>query len=332
MIQMFKGFRAARRVTAVLNSARNPTGLAVICLSAMLVAPLAAVRGMDRSLSLSADPGTGGDSLTNSRAFMLMDDAPAAGATQPSEAGGGSDDAGELANKLSNPVASLISVPFQSNFDFNGGEKNDKFKYTLNVQPVIPMSISQDWNLITRIIMPVIYQEAYFPGQGDNFGTGDTTPSFFFSPKAPWHGWIWGAGPVFLLPTATDTALGSGKWGAGPTIVVLQQTRGWTVGLLANHIWSFAGDDDRPYVNSTFLQPFIAYNTKKGTGITINTESTYDWRSSQWNTPIGLFFSQVLKIDKQIVSIQAGPRYYAQSPEGGSEWGFRINITLLFPK
>jgi hypothetical protein len=154
-----------------------------------------------------------------------------------------SEDEGELAKKLSNPISSLISVPFQSNFNFNAGQDNDKFQYILNIQPVIPIALNQDWNLISRIIQPVIYQQELFPGQGDNFGLGDMNPQFFFSPNATYHGWIWGVGPTFLFPTATDTALGSGQWAAGPVGVVLKQEGPWTYGMLANQLWSFAGDD-----------------------------------------------------------------------------------------
>ncbi len=148
---------------------------------------------------------------------------PAASTTSETATTGGPASAEELAKKLSNPISSLISVPFQSNFDFNLGQEHDKFKYTLNIQPVIPLSISADWNLIARIIQPVIYQVELFPGQDNNFGLGDRNPQFFFSPKEPFYGWIWGTGSVFLLPTASDTALGAGKWAAGPTAVVLRQ-------------------------------------------------------------------------------------------------------------
>jgi hypothetical protein len=125
---------------------------------------------------------------------------------------------------------------------FQAGPDNDQFKYTLNIQPVIPVSLSTDWNLIARIIQPVIYQEELSPGVGSKFGLGDMNPSLFFSPKEPFYGWIWGAGPVFLLPTATDDALGTGQWAAGPTAVGLRQRGPWTYGLLANHLWSFAGE------------------------------------------------------------------------------------------
>jgi hypothetical protein len=245
---------------------------------------------------------------------------------------GGAASAEDLAKKLSNPIASLISVPLQSNFDFDAGQDNDKFKYTLNIQPVIPLSISTDWNLITRIIQPVIYQDELFPGLGSKFGLGDMTPSFFFSPKEPFHGWIWGVGPVFLLPTATDNALGTGQWGAGPTAVGLRQEGPWTYGLLANHLWSFAGEGGRPDVNQTFLQPFLAYNTKTGFGVTLQTESTYNWEAEQWTVPIGLFASQVLKLGGQPLSLQFGPRVYVDGPSGGPEWGLRFNFVLLFPK
>jgi hypothetical protein len=238
----------------------------------------------------------------------------------------------ELAKKLSNPIADLISVPFQSNFDFGLGPRDNKFRYTLNIQPVIPVSISEDWNLITRIIQPIVYQEELISRQGNNCGLGDMTPTFFFSPKKPTNGWIWGVGPVFLLPVATDDALGAEKWGAGPSAVALRQEGPWTYGMLANHIWSFAGDGDRPQVNISFLQPFLAYNTKTGFGMTLQTESTYDWDNNEWTIPIGLFASQVMKIGKQPVSIQFGPRYYAAAPPGGPDWGLRLNFVFLFPK
>jgi hypothetical protein len=243
---------------------------------------------------------------------------------------GGRASAEALARQLANPIASLISVPFQSNFDFNAGQDHDKLKYTLNIQPVIPLSISEEWNLITRIIQPVIYQDALFPGLGNTFGLGDMTPSFFFSPEEPFQGWIWGAGPVFLLPTATDNALGTGQWGAGPTAVGLRQRGPWTYGLLANHLWSFAGEGGRPDVNQTFLQPFLAYNTNTAFGVTLQTESSYNWEAHQWTVPLGLFASQVLKLGEQPLSVQFGPRVYIDGPSGGPEWGLRFNVVLLF--
>jgi hypothetical protein len=232
----------------------------VACLGG--VAAMARLAAAEESSLLRPDPA------------LIAAQRPTTSATAEPAQTGGAACAEALAKQLASPVAWLISVPFQSNFDFNAGQDNDKFKYTLNIQPVIPLSISEDWNLITRSIQPVIYQDELFPGLASKFGLGDMTPSFFFSPKDRFHGWIWGAGPVFLLPTATDNALGTGKWGAGSTAVGLRQEGPWTYGLLTNHLWSFAGEAGRPDVSNTFIQPFLSYNTKTGFGVTLQTEST----------------------------------------------------------
>ena len=239
----------------------------------------------------------------------------------------------ELAKKLSNPIASLISVPFQFNYDHGYGP-DDGDKTTLNIQPVIPFSINEDWNLISRTILPVIWQNDIAGPSGTQFGLGDTTQSFFLSPVKPTeNGIIWGVGPVFLLPTATDELLGSGKWGAGPTAVVLKQDGPWTYGALANHIWSFAGQSDRQDVSSTFLQPFISYTTKDAWTFALNTESTYDWDADAWSVPINFTVSKLIKIEEQPISLQAGVRYWAAAPDNGPEGlGFRVALTFLFPK
>jgi hypothetical protein len=240
----------------------------------------------------------------------------------------------ELAKKLQNPVANLISVPMQNNWDFGIGPAN-AMKYTLNIQPVIPFSLNDDLNLITRTIVPIIYAQSPIKGGGDHSGMGDITQSFFLSPTKTVGGWIVGAGPVMLYPSATDNALGSEKFGIGPTAVVLRQEKGWTYGMLANHIFSVAGDQDRQYISSTFLQPFVSYTTKKYTTFGLNTESTYDWNNTQWTVPINLTVAQLLKIGKMPVQFQFGPRVYVvrpNQPVAGPDWGLRFSVTLLFPK
>lgn len=240
----------------------------------------------------------------------------------------------DLAKKLSNPVAALISVPFQLNYDEGFGPRGRGEKWTLNIQPVIPISLNEDWNLISRTILPVVDQQDVGTGTGSQFGIGDTVQSLFFSPKLPTEsGWIWGAGPVFLLPTASDDLLGSEKWGAGPTAVALKQQGPWTYGALANHLWSFAGDDSRNDVNGSFVQPFLSYTTPKAVTYALNTESTYDWKSEQWSVPINVTATKVTKFGSQLVSVGGGIRYWAESGDSGPEgWGARVILTLLFPK
>lgn len=243
-------------------------------------------------------------------------------------------DSDGLAKQLSNPISSLASVPLQFNYDDGLGPFNDGDKFTLNVQPVVPVSISVNWNMVSRTILPIVNQEDIFPGAGSQFGLGDTLQSLFFSPKAlTASGWTWGIGPAFLLPTATDELLGAGQWGAGPTGVALRQTSsGWTYGVLFNHIWSFAGDHDRSEISTTFLQPFVAKALGQGRTVTVNLESTYDWKGDQWTVPINLSYSKVGRIGKQMVSYGAGVRYYIDAPDNGAQWGVRFIFTLLYPR
>jgi hypothetical protein len=245
--------------------------------------------------------------------------------------GGGANNAAELAKKLQNPLAALISVPIQNNFDFGAGPKGDGFQYLVRIQPVIPVSLSEDWNVISRTILPVIYQEKIF-GNTSQAGLGDTLQSFFFSPKQPFHGWVWGAGPVFQFPTATDDLLGQEKWGMGPTAVILKQEHGWTYGMLVNHVWSFAGEGGRKDVSQTFLQPFLSYTLKTHTTFALNTESVYNWEGEQWTVPLNLSVKQLVHFGKQPVQFEIGGRYYPERPINGPDWGLRFTVTLLFPK
>jgi hypothetical protein len=243
------------------------------------------------------------------------------------------DDTAELAKKLNNPIADLISIPFQFNYNGGIGPKGDGDQFYVNVQPVIPFHLNEDWNLISRTIVPIISQSDIFPGAGTQFGLGDTTQSFFFSPSKPVNGLVWGVGPVMYLPTATDNLLGSDKWGIGPTGLALWQGEGWTIGMLANQIWSVAGDKNEPNINSTFLQPFIVYTTKEAWSYALNTESTYNWETSEWSVPINAQVSKIVRFGKLPVSLFVAARYWVDSPEdvGPTGWGARGGFTVLLP-
>lgn len=249
---------------------------------------------------------------------------------EPDPAAAAGSDTAALAEKLANPISNLISVPFQANYDCCYGPA-DGDKFTLNIQPVIPISVGKDWNLITRTILPVISAERTVRGAEGETGLGDTVQSFFLSPKKSVNGVTWGVGPVIMWPTG-KSALGTEKFGAGPTAVVLRQKSGWTVGMLANHIWSFAGESDRNQVSATFLQPFINKTLPDSTTFVLNTETTYDWKSKNWTVPVNFLVSHVVHVNKQALSIGAGGRYYAERPDGGPAWGARFIVTFLFPK
>ena len=240
------------------------------------------------------------------------------------------DNADELAKKLSNPVASLISVPMQYNIDFDIGSESGT-KHYLNVQPVIPRDLSEHTKLITRVIMPVIYQDDVFGNSGDQFGLGDTTPSFFFSPNEPIGGWIVGAGSVSLLPTATDELLGSEKWRWPDRSRVAANARGldlWRVGK-PRQVVCGRRRPQRP--EHTFIQPFLARQFPGGRTVTVNLESSYDWNGGQWNVPVNLVYSKVTKLGSQMLSWAGGVRYFVETPGDGPEWGDRLVLTLMFP-
>ncbi len=238
--------------------------------------------------------------------------------------------ADELAKKLSNPVASLISVPFQYNYDETYG--NEGYRHNLNIQPVIPFPISEHWNVISRTILPVTYQKDVIPGT-DQAGIGDITQSFFISPREPGpSGVIWGIGPALLIPVGSDD-LGADTWAAGPTLVVLKQDHGWTYGALVNHLADVASTGSRRAdISSTFLQPFVSKAYTGGRTLTFNLESSYDWKASQWTVPLNVQYAKVTKLGGQMLSLQGGVRVHLETPQGGPDWGLRLGITLLFPE
>ncbi len=244
------------------------------------------------------------------------------------------DDAADLAKKLANPVSNMISVTFQFNYDENIGAAENIERSQLNIQPVIPIELSDNWNVISRTVLPVVYQNYGDAAKDDDWGTGDTMQSFFLSPaKQGDNGIIWGIGPVMLLPTASEKTLGADQYGLGPTAVLLKQANGWTFGTLANHVWAVHHDDNDKAVNSTFVQPFINYTFPSSLTLILNSEATYDWNNDEANIPINMLATKVFNINGQLISVGGGARYWAEDTAASpKEWGARFIATFIFPK
>ena len=237
----------------------------------------------------------------------------------------------DLAKQLANPVSSLVSLPFQFNWEQNVGP-DQQTRFVLNVQPVMPFSINRDWNLIARVIMPFISQPPLVEGGLPAFGVGDVLASFFFSPSS--SAVIWGAGPAVNLPSTTVTTLGTEKWSAGPTAVVLKQIGPWTVGTLFNQIWSFSGNPDRASVNRMFLQPFVSHQTAKTVTLTLQSETTADWEveEGRWTVPINISLSKLSTFGAFPASYQFGGGGFVVHPDVGPSWKVRSAIVILLPR
>lgn len=257
-------------------------------------------------------------------------DAQGKPAAAQDEGAGGTE---SLQKATQNPVASLISVPLQNNTNFDIGPL-DRTQNVLNIQPVIPTRVSENWNLITRVIMPLVFQPDVTQLNVGTMGLGDINPTFFLSPAKPGK-LIWGIGPAFVLPTATNAVLGQGKWSGGPSVVALVQPGHWTIGVLVSNVWNFAGESDKPAVNQMLLQYFLNYNLKKGWFLTMQPIITANWKASSsnvWTVPFGGGIGRIMKIGTQPMNLSL--QFYGNTayPTGTSPWGMRAQIAFLFPK
>ena len=274
---------------------------------------------------------TSGSSSATSLTNRLRNPAKAEGSGR---SGGGDDSKSteELAKAAQNPIANLISLPFQNNFNDRIGP-NRVMQWNLNIQPVIPISLNKDWNLITRTIIPIINQPSPAKGIPSAFGLGDINPQFYFSPAKP-GALIWGVGPTFTFPTATDSILGAGKWSAGPDLVALTIQGHWVVGAVANQQWSFAGWGGKK-VSASVIQPFVNYNLPHGWYLVSSPVITANWAAesgNKWTVPLGAGVGKIFKIAHQDFNASLQAFSNVVKPQYGADWQIRFQIQLLFPQ
>lgn len=257
--------------------------------------------------------------------YAFSDPLPVPGSAPKSE-----DDPAILARRLRNPVSSLARIYFDNRLDFGMASNREGYRYTMNLEPVLPIALNKNWNLIVRTKIPLMLQDG-IEASMVQAGLGDILQSFYVSPSTT-HPVFWGVGTTLLIPTATDTHLGTGKFGLGPAAVIGVQHRAWTYGAVTRHIWSVAGHSDRADVSATYVQPFVSYTTKSAWTFSVDTESTYDWIGKRWSTPISFEISKVLRVGSHAVSVGGGMSCWAATFPGGPQaCGVRFSITPLFP-
>lgn len=239
-----------------------------------------------------------------------------------------------VAKAAQNPIANITIIPFQNNTSYGIGPYN-RTQNVLNIEPVIPFQLNDNWNLITRTIVPIISQPKVMSPTGSTNGLGDINPTFFFSPRN--HGtFMWGVGPSFFLPTATNRDLGSGKWSVGPGVVVVGSPGHWIIGSLLNNVWSVAGQSDRTHVSQLTFQPFINYNMAKGWYIGGSPIMTANWVAdpdNRWTVPVGGGIGRIMSVGHQMyINVDAEVFYNVLTPDNsGSRISTRIELKLLFP-
>ena len=252
----------------------------------------------------------------------FAEEAPKAKGTEP--------DTEALARAAQNPVADMISIPFQDNIGFGYGPGNKDVQNVLNIQPVIPLHITENWNLITRTILPIVTQPS-FSGGSSTTGLGNLSVTAFLSPRSP-GALTWGVGPVATFPTATSPSLGSqSTWGLGPSAVALAMPGNWVVGVLVSQVWSVAGAS----ASQMLIQYFVNYNfTESGWYLTTSPILTADWNAAsgqKWVVPFGAGGGKIFRIGKLPFNGNVAAYYNAVRPDLGPEWTLRVQLALLLP-
>jgi hypothetical protein len=245
----------------------------------------------------------------------------------------GADELFDLAKKVANPLADLATAPLLYNWDGRLGEEERGTSNYVRFQPVLPLHVDEDWNLITRLFMPIVEEQDVSPGSGTDLGLTGVNLSFFASPRGPVaQGITVGLGPVLGFP-ASNSALGSQKWGLGPTAAIVVQPPGpWTFGFLTRHIWSVGGSVEEADINETYLQPFVSYTTPDAWTISLNSEAFYYWTDDEAAVPINLSVTKLIRLGGAAISFGPGVRYWVEDPDTAAHgWGVRFETTLVFP-
>ncbi len=315
-----------------------PTATALVVLATLSTVHAASDPPLDSALyAATATAAYHGEALPlNAAAINLLaaqapskvsgEEAMAAATGEP-----GAGDTTSLAEKTQNPISDLVSLPLQNNFNFKTGAA-EGLQWIMNVQPVIPVTLNENWNLINRAILPVIAQEELFPGTGSKSGIGDLQYTPFFTPNTGGDV-VWGVGPVFQFPTASDDLLGTGKWNLGPSAVLVATPGRWVVGALAQNVWSVGGDSDRANVNTFLFQYFVNYNFDDGWYLSSAPINTANWEADEkWTVPLGGGFGRVFSIGKQPMNAQLQAFKNVVSPENAADWQLRFQLQFLFPK
>jgi hypothetical protein len=234
----------------------------------------------------------------------------------------------QLAISVHNPFEDFVKVPIESDTGFQLG-RDHKVGDAVNIEPLLPFSLNQDWDLMARPSLTV----AYSPTPHEQSGLEDLQTSFFLTPHKE-STWIWGAGPIFQFPTGSSSGLGSGRWSAGPTAALVYSQGAWLNAILTSHLMSFAGNRARRSVNQTYIEPMISYNLDSGWYADVDPQMTYDWTAdtaNAWLIPMGADVGKAFNIGPQSLSLQLGAYDLVKRPDGAPQWIARVSVTFLFP-
>jgi hypothetical protein len=234
----------------------------------------------------------------------------------------------ELAISVHNPFEDFVKVPIQSTTGFQLG-RSHKVGDAWNIEPLVPFSLTADWDLMARPSLTV----AYAPTPHEQSGLADLQTSFFLTPHNATT-WIWGAGPIFQFPTASSSELGTGRWSAGPTAALVYSKGPWFDAILAYHLMSFAGNRGRGSVNQTYIEPEVSYNFESGWYVDCDPPMTFDWTADAangWTIPMGADVGKAFNVESQAMSFQVGAYDLLKRPDGAPQWIIRVSATFLFP-